>query len=229
VRLRRLSLAATAVLLSTQPAAAQGGGREDGQAWGTVLVQGSIKNDLLFWAEAQARFTDDASRLGQILIRPAIGVRLTKDVSAHLGYAYVRTDPETGAAIDEHRLWEQLIFPILRNRRGLFVWGRSRIEQRFFEGRADTGWRWRQFVRAQLPLRPGGRIAGVVFSEGFFAFNSTDFGARAGLDQWRNFIGVSLPVAKGVAIEPGYLNQTLFRSGQDRMNHIFNTTLSIRF
>lgn len=193
-----------------------------------MLVQGSIKGDLLFWAEAQTRFTDGTSRLGQAIIRPAIGVRLAKDMSAHLGYAYVRTDPETGTATDEHRLWEQLIFPIARTKRGLYVWGRSRVEQRFVEGRRDTGWRLRQFVRAQMPIRPGGKVAGVVFSEVFYALNSTDFGARAGFDQWRNFVGVSLPVGKGITVEPGYLNQTIFRPGRDRTNHVFSTTLFVR-
>lgn len=220
---RRL-LAPLALMVAT-PAVAE----EDGQAWGAILAQGSIKGDLIFWAEAQTRFTDDASRLGQVILRPAIGLRLAKDTTAHLGYAYVRSDPATGAVTNEHRIWEQLIFPIARNSRGLYVWGRSRIEQRFVEGRSDTGWRLRQFVRAQMPLRRGGKVSGVVFSEVFYAANTTDFGARAGLDQWRNFVGLSLPVGKGLALEPGYLNQTIFRPGPDRSNHIFSTTLFVRF
>lgn len=215
---------ALASLFVAVPAAAE----EDGQAWGAVLAQGSIKGGLVFWAEAQTRFTDDVSHLGQIVIRPALGIRLAKDSVAHLGYAYVRTEAANGAITNEHRIWEQLIFPILRNPRGLYVWGRSRIEQRFVEGRCDTGWRLRQFVRAQMPLQRGGKVSGVVFSEAFYAANTTDFGAREGLDQWRNFVGLSIPVGKGLVLEPGYLNQTIFRPGQDRSNHVFSTTLFIR-
>lgn len=216
---------ALAGMFAATPALAE----EDGQAWGAILAQGPIKGDLVFWAEAQTRFTDDASRLGQLVIRPAIGLRLAKDTSAHLGYAYIRTDPATGAATNEHRIWEQLIFPILRTKRGLYVWGRSRIEQRFVERRRDTGWRLRQFVRAQMPLTRGGKVSGVVFTEAFYAANTTDFGAREGFDQWRNFVGLSIPVGKGLALEPGYLNQTIFRVGPDRTNHIFSTTLFVRF
>lgn len=212
------------LLLCASPAAAQ----DDGQAWGAVLVQGPIKGDLLFWAEGQTRITDNASRLGQIIVRPAIGVRLARNTIAHLGYAFVRTDPVNGASTNEHRLWEQLIFPIARNQRGLYVWGRTRVEQRFVEGRRDTGWRLRQFVRAQLPLARGGKVSGVAFSELFYAVNTTDFGAREGFDQWRNFVGLSIPVGKRVSVEPGYLNQTIFRPGQDRTNHVLSTTLFVR-
>ncbi len=217
-------LLAICPLFCASPAAAE----DDGQAWGAILVQGPIKGDLVFWAEGQARVTDDASRLGQVIIRPAIGVRLARNTIAHLGYAYVRTDPANGNATNEHRIWEQLSFPIIRNGRGLYIWGRSRIEQRMVEGRSDTGWRLRQFVRAQLPLRRGGKFSGVIFTEGFYATNSTDWGARAGMDQLRTFVGLSIPVSKQVNLEPGYLNQTIFRRGPDRTNHVASINLLAR-
>ena len=200
---------------------------DDGQAWSQLLVQGPIKGDVIFWAEAQTRLTD-ATRATQIVLRPAIGVRLARDTTAHFGYAFVHTDPANGAATNEHRLWQQLSFPILRTPRGLYVWGRSRIEQRKFEGRRDTGVRLRQFVRAQMPLRRGGKLSGVVFVEGFYAANTTDWGARAGMDQVRSFAGVSIPLGRQVSIEPGYLNQTIFRRGPDRMNHIASLNLFVR-
>ena len=221
--LPRTLLALTA-LLTAVPAAAE----DDGQAWGMMLVQGPITGDLVFWAEVQTRFSDDASRLGQALVRPAIGVRLATDTTAHLGYAYVRTEPLGGRATDEHRVWQQLSFPILRDARGLYVWGRSRVEQRMLEGREDTGWRLRQFVRAQMPIRRGGALSGVIYTEGFYNANATDWGARTGVDQWRTFVGVSAPIAKGVVLEPGYLNQTVFRRGEDRMNHIASLNLFVR-
>lgn len=213
----------TLVALASVPVQAQ----DDGQAWAQALAQGSIKGDLIFWAEGQTRFTD-ATRGTQIIIRPAIGLRLARDTTAHLGYAFVRTDPANGAATKEHRIWEQLSFPIVRNGRGLYVWGRSRIEQRMIEGRRDTGWRLRQFVRAQMPLRRGGKLSGVIFAEGFYAVNSTDWGARAGMDQIRTFVGLSIPVGKKVNLEPGYLNQTIFRRGPDRTNHAASINLLAR-
>ncbi|WP_066648502.1 MULTISPECIES: DUF2490 domain-containing protein [Sphingomonas] len=217
-----LGLAAL-LLAAASPAQAE----DDGQAWAQLLVQGPIKGDVIFWAEAQTRLTD-ATRATQILLRPAIGVRLARDTTAHVGYVYVHTDSANGAATNEHRLWQQLSFPILRNSRGLYVWGRSRIEQRMVEGRRDTGVRLRQFVRAQMPLRRGAKLSGVVFVEGFYAANSTDWGARAGFDQVRTFAGVSIPLNKQVNLEPGYLNQTIFRIGPDRVNHVASLNLFVR-
>lgn len=215
------------ILLAAGLLAAPVRAQDDAQGWAMLLVQGPIKGDLVFWAEGQTRVTD-SGRGTQILIRPAIGVRLARDTTAHMGYAYVHNDPAGGATTNEHRLWQQLSFPILRNQRGLYVWGRSRIEQRMVESRRDTGWRLRQFVRAQMPLRRGGKLSGVVFVEGFYAANTTDWGARAGVDQVRTFAGLSIPVSKQVNIEPGYLNQTVFRRGPDRVNHIASLNLFVR-
>ncbi len=216
-------LAAAGLGLLAAPANAQ----DDGQAWAQVLVQGPIKDNVVFWAEGQARLTD-AARANQIIIRPAIGLRLNATTTAHVGYAYIRTDPVNGAAATEHRIWEQLTFPIVRNRRGLVVSARSRIEQRMFEGRQDTGWRLRQFVRGQMPFLRGSALSGVVIVEAFYAANSTDWGARAGIDQVRTFAGISIPIKKQIVVEPGYLNQAIFRLGPDRVNHVASVTLIAR-
>ncbi len=217
------SLALPALLLAS-PARAD----EDVQAWGGLVAQGAVKGDLYVWLEGQARFTDDVGQLGQWILRPAAGVRFAPDATALAGYAYVETRSSAGATTREHRPWQQIQLPILRGRDGkpLLV-NRTRLEQRMVEGRDRTGWRLRQLVRAQLPIADGGRVQAVVFTEGFFNLNSTDFGARKGVDQWRTFVGVGLPVGKRMRIEPGYLNQHVFRRGEDRSNHILNATLFV--
>ena len=79
-----------------------------------------------------------------------------------------------------------------------------------------------------MPVRRGGKLSGVLFVEGFYAVNSTDWGARAGVDQVRSFVGLSIPFGKQVNLEPGYLNQTVFRRGPDRVNHVASLNLFIR-
>ena len=71
------------------------------------------------------------------------------------------------------------------------------------------------------------RARAVAFTEGFFNLNSTQWGARDGVDQWRTFVGVGLPVAKRMRLEPGYLNQRVFRRGEDRTNHVLSATLFV--
>lgn len=217
------SLALPVILLAATPAHAD----EDVQAWTGIVAQGAVKGDLYIWLEGQARFTDDVGQLGQFILRPAAGIRFAPDASAIAGYAYVQTRSSTGAITREQRPWQQVQFTVLRNGAGKsIVSSRTRLEQRMVEGRAKTGWRLRQFVRAGVPITRSG-VQAVASTEGFFNLNTTDFGARSGVDQWRTFVGLGLPVGKTARLEPGYLNQHVFRAGEDRTNHVLNATLFV--
>lgn len=198
----------------------------DTQAWGAMLANGPVRGDLFVWLEAQGRATDDVGGGSQLIARPAIGARIARDAHAVVGYAYVRTDPENGRTTHEHRIWQQLQFAPLRHGSGMpKVVSRTRLEQRMFEGRSDTGWRLRQLVRFQTPIAGDGSVHAIAFTEGFFNFNSTEWGARDGFDQVRTFVGVGFPVGPRLRLEPGYLNQRVFRRGEDRVNHVVNATL----
>ncbi|WP_315764201.1 DUF2490 domain-containing protein [Sphingomonas sp. Y38-1Y] len=216
------SLLLIAAALAATPAMAE----DDVQGWGAFTANGAVKGDLFVWAEGQVRLTDDFGGGVQTLIRPAIGARVARDAHAVIGYAFVRTDPELGTATTEHRVWQQVQFVGLRTGSGApLVISRTRLEQRMIEGREDTGWRLRQFVRLQAPIADEGRVQAVAYTEGFFNLNDTAWGSRSGVDQWRNFVGVGLPLAPKLRIEPGYLNQTVFRAGENRSNHIANVAV----
>jgi hypothetical protein len=105
---------------------------------------------------------------------------------------------------------------------------RIRLGQRFVRPGRNVGWRYRQLVRVQIPLRQAGPAI-VVQAEPFFALNSTDWGARAGFDQVRTMIGVNVPIAKSFTIESGYQLQYVRGAASDRLNHIVPITLSWRF
>lgn len=200
---------------------------QDTQIWGAVNASFDVSEKIVVTLEGQARFTDDAGRLGQALLRPSVGYRLGKNTTASLGYAYVDTDPVGPARTQEHRLWQQMAFRIAGDGKGLTVTGRTRLEQRWFEGRGDMGWRLRQQVRATMPL--SGKTRAVLWSEPFLNLDDTSWGQRSGLDRWRNSAGVSIPVSKVVTIEPGYINQWVVVRGTDRVHHIGNLTLNARF
>lgn len=217
-------IAATIALGQAAPARAE----SDAQAWGSVVASGAVRGDLFVWLEGQVRGTDDLTGGSQIILRPAIGARIGRDAHAVAGYAFVRTDPEGGAATREHRPWQQVQFVPFRGRDGApLVISRTRLEQRMVEGRDGTAWRLRQFVRAQAPIARDGAVQAVAFTEGFFNLNATGW-SRDGVDQWRTFVGVGVPVAKRARLEPGYLNQRVFRPGQDRVNHVLSATLFVR-
>jgi len=215
--------AGMAALVLAAPAAAQ-----DVQGWNTLLLQGPVDGKLLLWAEVQPRFTNDADRLGQFVVRGALGVRLKHDIDLHAGYHFQHNNPAPGRTSDEHRLWQQVMAPVIRRDNGFVLITRWRLEQRTFEGADDTGLRLRIMWRVQQPLKGKGSAGPLLWSETFVAMNSTDWGARAGFDQQRAFAGWLQPLGKRLNFEAGYMYQHINRPGANAGNHVLNLTLNRR-
>ena len=208
------------------PPAAQA--HDDFQFWQTTNVSTKLANDVTGLLEVQPRFFDDASRLGQLLIRPSIGWGLGNGVVLSTGYAYVRTSPSGAAVTHEHRPWQQLAFPIMGQAGQLLLSGRTRFEQRVREDGDDLGLRFRQQLRMAVPLdRAGWNV--VAWSEVFLNLNDTDWGQQSGLDRWRNFAGLSIPLTPLMTVEPGYLNQYVNTSSSDIVDHVLSVTLNVTF
>ncbi|MEM6476467.1 MAG: DUF2490 domain-containing protein [Pseudomonadota bacterium] len=215
-------LAATAL---SAPAIAQ---EEDLNVWGGQFIFVDLDEDGDWYArgEAQERFTNDADRLGQLLLRSFIGYRISKDVDVGGGYAFILTDPVGPVEINEHRIYQEVNVTLLENEAGLKVTSRNRFEQRFFEEDGETALRYRNLVQVTAPITDSNNL--VLYSEPFIGINETPL-QRGGLGLWRNFAGVSIPVADGFTFTPGYLNQYVFRDGEDRMDHVINLGLTARF
>ncbi|MDZ7587636.1 MAG: DUF2490 domain-containing protein [Parasphingorhabdus sp.] len=199
---------------------------EDLNFWFAQTANINAGNEVVIWLEAQERFTNDAQRLGQLLLRPAIGYKLGETTTAFVGYAYVMTNPKGPAKTNEHRAFQQLSFRFLGDGKGVTLSGRTRIEQRFLEEQSGTGLRLRQQVRLTAPLSQ--KVQGVVWTEPFIGLNKTAF-QRDGIGLWRNFIGISAPLGKNFRLEPGYLNQYVVRTGADRIDHTINVAISVNY
>ncbi len=199
----------------------------DNQVWSVAQFNADLGPRTLFTMDTQARFFDDASRLGQVIVRPAVGYRLNDTTNAFVGYAYVRSKPAGRAATHEHRAWQQLTFRAAGDGKGLTLNGRTRVEQRWVEGRDDTGIRFRQQFRLTAPV--AGKVRAVATNELFFGLNNTDWGQRDGLHLVRSFVGVSVPVTGNLTVEPGYLNQYVVRRGENAVHHALSITTNIQF
>lgn len=200
---------------------------EDTQVWSIVNATGALSDKVVLAVEGQARLSDDASRLGQAIVRPSVGWRLDGSKTASLGYAYSRSTPKGRPATEEHRGWQQLVYRLAGDGTGLTLTGRTRLEQRWVEGRDGTGWRVRQQVRVTAPVKD--RVRGVAWTESFVGFNQTSWGQRDGLHLWRSFAGVSVPISKTVTLEPGYLHQRAFRTGPDAVTHAAAVWINLQF
>lgn len=204
------------------------GAEHDFQQWTLLVAQGPIKGRLLVQGEIQPRLTTDVTRLGQFQISPAVGYRLNKRTAVYVGYMFVHTDPVGRPAFDENRLYQHVVLQ-LGKIGDVALSARTRIEARTVVGAEDLGWRFRQQLRAQIPTGAGPGPQIVVWSEAFYNLNDADWGPREGFDRWRNFVGVAVPLTRELTLEPGYLNQAVFRPGPDRFDHIASVTMFYRF
>jgi hypothetical protein len=218
-----LLVAPALLALSAAPAAAA---EDDGNVWLGQFATINATDKVYVRLEAQERFTNDAERLGQLLLRSLVGYRITKDVNIGAGYAFVLTDPVGPVELNEHRFYQELNGRLLSTEGGVTLDSRTRLEQRTFEEREDTQWRLRQFVQLRVPVSGNNKI--VAYTEPFIDLDEGSV-QRGGLSIWRNFVGVSVPLAKGIEVVPGYLNQHVFRDGRDRSDHTANINLFMTF
>jgi hypothetical protein len=92
-----------------------------------------------------------------------------------------------------------------------------------------VGLRFRQLVQLAVPL-PAQDVTLVASAEHFTNFDDTDYGARSGFDQLRSYLGVRMPMTERAALEAGYMNQLVNRSGQrDAVNHTAMLHLRLSF
>lgn len=220
-------LAAGAVLAVLTSAPAAWATTEDTQAWAIVQTTAPLGERGVFTLDTQARFSNNASHLGQVIFRPSIGWKLDATRTATLGYAYAKATPQGRPATHEHRAWQQLSYRIAGDGRGPTLTGRTRLEQRWVEDRDGTGWRIRQQVRFTAPVQD--KVRAVVWTEPFIGFNETRWGQQDGLHAWRNFAGVSLPLSRTVTVEPGYLHQRTYRPGEDAVIQAAAVYLNLSF
>jgi hypothetical protein len=221
----RLPLRFVLLAAAALPSAAMA--RDDAQLW----IGGSAVADLgrrfRLSEEIVTRFSDNRGGLYEIESNTLLGIRLAPRTTFWAGYTHNPTYSHGRFAAMEHRAREQLTIDGLPTGPGLLSL-RLRMEERWRDGFAGTGWRLRPYVKYSLPLRHGGHTAIMFSHESFLNLNRTAFQARTGEERMRNAIAITTPLAKGVNAEIGYLNQHGFvRGGPDTSDHVATFTLSL--
>ena len=163
--LAALSAVFSAALGFAAPASAT---EDDFNIWLGQFATIDAAEDIYVRVEAQERFTNDADRLGQLLLRSLVAYRFDDKVNAGVGYAYVLTDPVGPVELNEHRLYQELNVRLIESD-GITLDSRTRLEQRFFEERGGTGWRVRNMLQLRVPVTPRNRI--VAYTEPFVDLN----------------------------------------------------------
>lgn len=202
-------LISTTVLLQYCSISAAIGIKNDFQIWNNITVMGTIKDQIKYWAEGQARFGQDASMLSQSIVRPGIGYQLTKESSIWAGYAWIYTNqPFAPTTTHENRIWQQFLW--VKNYEWIKVFSRTRLEQRFVDRVSSVGWRLRQFGRLQMPFKKAPKFFLSSMEEVFIRLNNTaNNGNNSGFDQNRLFFGIGVTPTKNWLLEVGYQNHII--------------------
>ena len=227
---RLLGPVLSTVLLSSltllAPPAAKAQTVEKEQVWLNLTVMGAMGEDGVYFVEAQPRIGDGA-RLEPLLLRAAVGWKLSPDVAFYQGYGRIITQVDQGPNLAEDRSFQQLSWTIARPQRGE-ISSRTRLEQRWRSDGSGTAWRLREMIRAERQVAPSG-LAALAYAEVFVGLNDTEWGARSGFDQLRSFVGAEVPAGGQSTIEVGYLNHWVHQGrGRDRVNHVASIALFLR-
>jgi len=162
----------------------------------------------LAFLELQPRFKNDNSDFSQLIIRPFVGYKVTKELQLWLGYAWqgeysdkssVKFDNATHDVIEQLQ-WIHNVSPELN-----FQY-RFRLEQRFFAD-ADLAHRMRHRFRFQYSI-PDSKLFVVAFDELFIYFNSLNSSLREhavqpGINQNRSYVGVGYKITPHINVDTG--------------------------
>lgn len=162
----------------------------------TVPLGGPIKG----YMEANPRFSDDASAVDQLLLRPALGYQITPTISLWQGYAWV-TNYEPGFS-QEHRIFQQLIYS--RKFSDFKILSRSRLEERWIDNAIGTSLRARTMLRGDVPLPGFSAVSLAAYDEIFVNLNSIRQGPESGFDQNRTFVGLNYQFTPQLNVDLGY-------------------------
>lgn len=189
----------------------------DFQSWSILTATVSLDPEKKFfvYTEAQPRVGNDISRLERLLIRPALGYNVNKNVALFLGYAWTPTFMNAKYDQDfrnENRIWQQVL--IKHTDFGIDWQHRIRQEQRMIEDASGPSNRTRYLLRGSYALSEDKSFGVTGYNELFVTENSTHRGPKGGFDRDRFFVGPY--VTSGPArYEVGYLGEYARKFGND--------------
>jgi hypothetical protein len=219
----------TAMSVATAPPAAAQVRREDVSAWGIATLTIPAGDRLEITLDGHIGLNDRATRAGRFFARGLVYYRVADPVQIGGGYGYFYNDEPFAPAVRQHRVFFDLNYRTPERRDATTVQLRTRLERRTTPGGEETAWVGRQLVRVELPITGGDRPVRLVgFHESFVALNGTRWNGPGGHASMFDFLGFALPLGRRSSVDVGYLNNTTFVPGRNRLRHGPAITLSVR-
>ncbi len=216
-------LAMSAPVMLAMPAAA----KSDAQYWQTLQVRWKVSDRLVLTNDTVMR-TSDARGRYQIVNHLMAAYKLDKHWSVGLGYtADLQYDHSTYTTM-ENRFRQDVSYDGLFTIGKAKVSGRLRLEERWRDGFAGTGWRLRPYVKLAIPLPS--KLTLNLSHESFVNLGTTGFQKVPGLERMRNAIGFERPINKHFSLGLGYVEQHGFvPRSEDSDDHAATMQISASF
>jgi hypothetical protein len=188
----------------------------------------------LAFLELAPRTKKDNNDFAQIIVRPLIGYKLTKQLQLWAGYTWQgEYNDQTDFELATNDIMEQVQWIDNWTSQLNFQY-RFRLEQRFFAQEDDVGHRMRHRIRFVYTI-PDSKAYLIASDELFVYFNSIDDGrlshsVQTGINQNRSYVGVGYKLTPQLNIDTGYQLQYVHNYGTpDLTNHIWLTNINVNF
>lgn len=199
----------------------------DVQAWLVVAADAKVADKTAVIADVILRSRSNSVDVAQTIGRIGVRQSLARGWSAQVTYGLVDSFVEGGSDRLEHRLGQNLAFPVAQ-------WGdwridgRAGLEQRLQTSGGEWGWRARGRLRAAYPLSDKSSLQ--LSEELIGSLNDTSWGQRAGLTASRTSAGVRFKINDRLGIAPSYNWQHIFVPGATLTDsHIATLTIDAHF
>ena len=199
---------------------------DDTQAWGIATVNVALGGPWRISNDATLR-TSDAKGVYELENSTLLGYK-KGPVTLAIGYVHDPNYSHGTFTAMEHRVRSQVTVDNFAHIGPVKFTGRMRLEARWRDNQAGTGWRLRPYLKASLPLH--GKTMLNLTSETFIDLGRTGFQKVDGLERMRTQLSVSTPLSKRLSLEVGYMNQHGFvRRAPDTTDHIAIVGLTANF
>lgn len=208
----------------------------DFRLWTPVYLTVALPSKFIAYMEVNPRLADDVTNLDQLLLRPAIGYKLTENLSIWQGYAWVgnfnqRHTPPQSPFFDENRIFQQVNYT--HKFASVNFLSRTRLEERWIEHADGTAVRFRQMFKLTYPLPMAPDWSLVGYDEIFINLNtvgvSNGKGPGAGIDQNRFFLGINKSFNQYFNVDLGYQNQMINSRQLPGNANLINHILLLQF
>ena len=207
--MRRVAVLLATLALAVPSTAARA--EDDFEFWLNPSVAMDVGGDTELEFETAQRLRDEGNgRQDTYFFRLWVNHKFSKAVG--VGAAVERRINTPGA--NETRTMQQL------NLRHGVLRGRARLEQRFIENAAQTGWRLRLRAGVDVPLGDESPWSFFANAEPFITLRATSRTGLEGFSALRTQIGVSREINDNLEVSLGYLRQQdVQRNRPDTVGH----------